>query len=108
LPRTGTGIRDDRRPTDAPDYSDLSSLDGWEAHLERTFRLGTTDNGVFGAKLMFNHGVASKLPRVWIAVRKNLRSVVEQVTLADVASVPRLKLVDGSRGRGFRRGSLSS
>jgi LPS sulfotransferase NodH len=54
LPRTGTGIRDDRRPTDAPDYSDLSSLDGWEAHLERTFRLGTTDNGVFGAKLMFN------------------------------------------------------
>jgi bifunctional enzyme CysN/CysC len=31
-------------------------------------------------------GVASKLPRVWIAVRKNLRSVVEQVTLADVAS----------------------
>ena len=31
-------------------------------------------------------GVASKLPRVWIAVRKNLRSVVEQVTVADVAS----------------------
>jgi trehalose 2-sulfotransferase len=54
LPRTGTGIRDDQRPTDAPEYSDLSSLDGWQAHLERTFRLGTTDNGVFGAKLMFN------------------------------------------------------
>jgi Rrf2 family protein len=31
-------------------------------------------------------GVALALPRVWIAVRKNLRSVVEQVTLADVAS----------------------
>jgi adenylyl-sulfate kinase len=31
-------------------------------------------------------GVASQLPRVWIAVRKNLRSVVEQVTVADVAS----------------------
>ena len=30
-------------------------------------------------------GVALALPRVWIAVRKNLRSVVEQVTLADVA-----------------------
>jgi Rrf2 family protein len=26
------------------------------------------------------------LPRVWIAVRKNLRSVVEHVTLADIAS----------------------
>ena len=31
-------------------------------------------------------GAASALPRVWIAVRKSLRSVVEHVTLADVAS----------------------
>jgi len=31
-------------------------------------------------------GAASALGRVWIAVRKNIRSVVEQVTLADVAS----------------------
>jgi Rrf2 family protein len=31
-------------------------------------------------------GAASALSRVWIAVRKNLRSVVEHVTLADVAS----------------------
>ncbi len=31
-------------------------------------------------------GAADALPRVWIAVRKNLRSVVEHVTLADVAS----------------------
>ena len=31
-------------------------------------------------------GPASQLPRVWIAVRKNLRSVVEQVTVADVAN----------------------
>jgi len=54
LPRTGAGIRDDMRPTDAPDYSDLSSVDGWEAHLERTFQLGTTENGVFAAKLMWN------------------------------------------------------
>jgi Rrf2 family protein len=30
-------------------------------------------------------GPASELPRVWIAVRKSLRSVVEQVTVADVA-----------------------
>ena len=31
-------------------------------------------------------GVARQLPRVWIAVRKNLRDVVEHVTVADVAS----------------------
>jgi Rrf2 family protein len=31
-------------------------------------------------------GAASELPRVWIAVRKNLRDVVEQVTVADVAN----------------------
>jgi trehalose 2-sulfotransferase len=54
LPRTGAGIRDDQRPTDAPDYSDLRAVDGWEAHLERTFELGTTDNGVFATKLMWN------------------------------------------------------
>jgi Rrf2 family protein len=31
-------------------------------------------------------GAAAELPRVWIAVRANLRSVVEHVTVADVAS----------------------
>jgi adenylyl-sulfate kinase len=31
-------------------------------------------------------GPASQLPRVWIAVRKNLRNVVEHVTVADVAN----------------------
>jgi Rrf2 family protein len=31
-------------------------------------------------------GAAEALPRVWIAVRANLRSVVEHVTLADIAS----------------------
>jgi Rrf2 family protein len=31
-------------------------------------------------------GAATSLPRVWIAVRANLRRVVEQVTIADVAS----------------------
>ncbi|MBV9312065.1 MAG: Rrf2 family transcriptional regulator [Solirubrobacterales bacterium] len=30
-------------------------------------------------------GAAHQLPRVWIAVRKNLRNVVERVTVADVA-----------------------
>src|SRR5580704_1364517 len=35
------GCRHSRRPTfdGPPDYSDLSSVDGWEAHLERTFEL---------------------------------------------------------------------
>ena len=31
-------------------------------------------------------GVASQLPRLWIAVRQNLRSVVEHVTVADLAN----------------------
>ena len=31
-------------------------------------------------------GAARVLPRVWIAVRKNLRTVLEQVSIADVAS----------------------
>lgn len=31
-------------------------------------------------------GVSTALPRVWIAVRANLRKVVENVTIADVAS----------------------
>lgn len=31
-------------------------------------------------------GAASELPRVWIAVRKSLRDVVERVTVGDVAS----------------------
>lgn len=54
LPRTGAGIRDDERPTDGPAYSDLTTVDGWAAHLDRTFALGTTPNGIFGAKLMWN------------------------------------------------------
>ncbi len=32
------------------------------------------------------NGAAAALPRVWIAVRANLRAVVERVTLADIAS----------------------
>ncbi|MBO0767306.1 MAG: Rrf2 family transcriptional regulator [Solirubrobacterales bacterium] len=32
------------------------------------------------------HGAAEMLPRVWIAVRANLRKVVEHVTIADIAS----------------------
>ncbi len=32
------------------------------------------------------NGAASRLPRVWIAVRANLRRVLEQVTIADIAA----------------------
>jgi Rrf2 family protein len=39
-------------------------------------------------------GAASALPRVWIAVRANLRSVVEHVTLADVAGGKLPKAID--------------
>ena len=39
-------------------------------------------------------GAASELPRVWIAVRKNIRSVVERVTVADVAGGELPKSVD--------------
>ena len=44
-----------------------------------TVRGGPPEDSAYG-------GAAAALPRVWIAVRKNLRSVVEHVTLADVAS----------------------
>lgn len=54
LPRTGVGIRDDRSPPTAPSHSSLQGLRSYREHLERTFRLGTTDNGVFGSKLMWS------------------------------------------------------
>jgi Rrf2 family protein len=44
-----------------------------------TVRGGPPEDSAYG-------GAAGALPRVWIAVRKNLRSVMENVTLADVAS----------------------
>ena len=67
LARTGLGIRDDPRPPQAPDYSSLVGLGDYRQHLERTLRRGTTPNGVFGAKLMFNqldelHALAGQLP----------------------------------------------
>jgi Rrf2 family protein len=39
-------------------------------------------------------GAASTLPRVWIAVRANLRSVLERVTVADIAGGQLPKDVD--------------
>jgi LPS sulfotransferase NodH len=67
LPSTGLGIRDDPRSPDAPDYSSLEGIQDYREHLRRTFDWGTTDNGVFGAKLMFNqlpelHALAGDLP----------------------------------------------
>jgi Rrf2 family protein len=40
-------------------------------------------------------GAASTLPRVWIAVRANLRQVVEHVSIADVASGKLPDAIDG-------------
>jgi LPS sulfotransferase NodH len=67
LPRTGAGIRDDPSPPPAPPHSSLQGLNSYREHLERTFRLGTTDNGVFGSKLMWSqlselHSLAGELP----------------------------------------------
>jgi Rrf2 family protein len=39
-------------------------------------------------------GAAAELPRVWIAVRANLRKVVEHVTVADVAGGTLPKAID--------------
>ena len=61
------GIREDPRPPVAPAYSSLEGLTNYREHLGRTFALGATPNGVFGAKLMFNqldelHALAGRLP----------------------------------------------
>ncbi|HTX45171.1 MAG TPA: Stf0 family sulfotransferase [Solirubrobacteraceae bacterium] len=53
LDSTGMGIRSDRTPPAVPSYSDLRGI-SYREHLERSFRLGTTANGVFGSKLMWN------------------------------------------------------
>lgn len=55
LPRTGAGIRDDMTPPRAPAHSSLLGLESYRDHLDRSLRLGTTANGVFGAKLMWRH-----------------------------------------------------
>jgi LPS sulfotransferase NodH len=67
LPRTGVGIRDDPSPPAAPPHSSLHGLSSYREHLERTFRLGTTPNGVFASKLMWSqiaelHALAAELP----------------------------------------------
>jgi LPS sulfotransferase NodH len=54
LPRTGAGIRDDLTPSEGPAYSSLQGVTDYGRHLERALAWGTTPNGVFGAKLMWN------------------------------------------------------
>jgi Rrf2 family protein len=39
-----------------------------------------------GAESLDYHGAAAPLQKVWVAVRANLRAVMEEVTLADVVS----------------------
>src|SRR5688500_8623702 len=40
---------------DPPPYSSLDGVGSYAEHLERVRRWGTTPNGVFGAKLMWDH-----------------------------------------------------
>jgi LPS sulfotransferase NodH len=54
-PDIGDILGDPEKLGPAPDYSSLDGIDGYTQHLERSFRLGTTPNGVFGAKLMWGH-----------------------------------------------------
>jgi LPS sulfotransferase NodH len=41
-------------PAPAPPYSSLAEIDDYADHVRRTLELGTTPNGVFGAKLMYS------------------------------------------------------
>lgn len=44
------------------------------------------------------HGASESLPRVWIAIRANLRAVVEHVTVADIAGNTIPKEIDKLAG----------
>jgi LPS sulfotransferase NodH len=54
-PDIGDILGDPEKLGPAPDYSSLDGIDDYAQHLERSSRLGTTSNGVFGAKLMWGH-----------------------------------------------------
>ena len=47
-------LGDDPEPP-APDYSSLAGVSDYREHLAKVLELGTTPNGVFGAKLMWGH-----------------------------------------------------
>lgn len=67
-----------RLARDAADVTVADIIRAVEGPLA-TVRGGPPEDSTYG-------GAASALPRVWIAVRKNVRSVVEHVTLADIAN----------------------
>ena len=72
------------RPADQISIADiLRSVEGPLA----TVRGGRPEDSVYP-------GAASAVPRMWIALRKNIRSVVEQVTIADVARGQLPKRID--------------
>jgi LPS sulfotransferase NodH len=54
-PDIGGILGDPEKLGEAPDYSRVDGIDDYAEHIERSFRLGTTPNGVFGAKLMWMH-----------------------------------------------------
>jgi LPS sulfotransferase NodH len=100
LPRTGAGVRDNDAPPEPSAYSDLRGVGDYREHLERSFRLGTTANGVFATKLMWRnladlHRLATQLPEyaglgdhellealflrpryVWMTRREKLRQAI--------------------------------
>jgi LPS sulfotransferase NodH len=51
----GAAVEIDATPTVPPPYSDLRGIRDYAEHLERSFHLGTTANGVFGCKLMWRN-----------------------------------------------------
>jgi LPS sulfotransferase NodH len=53
-PDIGDILGDPEKLYETPEYSTVADMD-YAAHLERSFDLGTTPNGVFGAKLMWGH-----------------------------------------------------
>src|SRR4051812_12022142 len=54
-PDIGDILGDPEKLGPVPGYSSLDGIDDYAEHLARAFRLGTTPNGVFGAKLMWSH-----------------------------------------------------
>jgi trehalose 2-sulfotransferase len=54
-PDIGDILGDPEKLGPAPEYSSLDGITDYADHLERTFKLGTTPNGVFGSKLMWGH-----------------------------------------------------
>jgi LPS sulfotransferase NodH len=54
-PDIGDILGDPEKLGRAPEYSSLDGIADYGTHLERAFEVGTTPNGVFGAKLMWGH-----------------------------------------------------